>query len=148
MASASSFKRKGRRKNPEQAAEDTAVALSPKELRSQQRQAKKARNDLITYTIAAVAVCTFIGLLISLIVDPVLGVGAGFGLLCLSLSFRYPRLAVYAFVAYIPFSGTVTYALGGSSILQLAKDAFYFPAAIAVFQFCRRQGLPFISPSR
>ncbi|NEQ30859.1 MAG: hypothetical protein F6K04_07635 [Leptolyngbya sp. SIO4C5] len=123
-----------------------ASTLSAKELRAQQRQAKKARDALIAYTVAAFAACAFVGLIISLIVDPVLGIGAGFGLLCLSLSFRYPRLAVYAFVAYIPFSGTVTYSLGGSSILQLAKDAFYIPAAIAVLQFCRRKGVPFLIP--
>ncbi|MFE4106995.1 hormogonium polysaccharide biosynthesis protein HpsL [Almyronema epifaneia] len=145
MASSSSLKRQSKQKSSKQVSEETST-LSAKELKAQQRQAKKARDALIAYTLAACAACSFVGLIISLIVDPVLGIGAGFGLLCLSLSFRYPRLAVYAFVAYIPFSGTITYALGGSSILQLAKDAFYIPAAIAVMQFCRRKGLPFVIP--
>mgnify|MGYP001791429055 FL=1 len=66
--------------------------------------------------------------------------------MCLNLSFKYQRLALYAFIIYVPFAGTVTYSLGGSSILQIAKDVFYIPALIGVVQFCRRYKLPIILP--
>lgn len=128
------------------AAPESDEALSPKEQRKLARQAAKARQALINFTLGSFAGCAFLGLLLSLVLDPKLGVAAAFGLLCLVLSFKYPRHAIYAFVLYMPFSGTVTYALGGSSILQLAKDAFYIPALIAVFQFCRTQRLPFLLP--
>ena len=44
------------------------------------------------------------------------------------------------------FSGTVTYALGGNPLLQIAKDIFYIPALIGVYQFCRKNRLPIILP--
>ena len=67
-------------------------------------------------------------------------------LMCLAMSFKYPRPALYAFLIYVPFAGTVTYALGGNSILQIAKDIFYIPALFGVFQFCRKYKLPIILP--
>ena len=78
--------------------------------------------------------------------EPTLGVAATASLLCLSLSFKYQRYALYAFIIYIPFSGTVTYMLGGNALLQLAKDAFYIPALIGVIQMCRRKRRPILLP--
>ncbi|NER80733.1 MAG: hypothetical protein F6K42_14415, partial [Leptolyngbya sp. SIO1D8] len=77
---------------------------------------------------------------------PTLGVGAGMALACLALSFRFPRYAIYGFIFYLPFSGTVTYGLGGSAILQLAKDAIFFPALLGVFIFCQKHKQPLIIP--
>ncbi len=134
------------RKQAKSAAAESDEALSPKEQRKLARQAAKARQALINFTLGSFAGCAFLGLLLSLVLDPKLGVAAAVGLLCIVLSYKYPRHAIYAFVLYMPFSGTVIYALGGSGILQLAKDAFYIPALIAVFQFCRSQRLPFLLP--
>ncbi|MEO1123446.1 MAG: hormogonium polysaccharide biosynthesis protein HpsL [Cyanobacteria bacterium J06639_16] len=120
--------------------------LSRKEMRAQERKAQKERQKLIQATAISFAICAVIGLVVGLATEIALGVGLGFGLLCLALSFQYPRLAIYAFIIYVPFSGTVVYALGGSSILQLAKDAFYLPALFAVIHFCRRKNLPFLVP--
>ncbi len=72
----------------------------------------------------------------------------GRALMCLILSFKYQRLALYAFIIYMPFAGTVTYALGGNSLLQIAKDVFYVPALIGVYQFCKKNRLPIILPKR
>lgn len=68
-------------------------------------------------------------------------------LLCLILSFKYPRTALWLFLIYLPFGGTITYlapvyqAVGDKisfntslyAMFQVAKDAFYLPAAIALF---------------
>jgi hypothetical protein len=87
-----------------------------------------------------------IGLLLGMLGEFRLAVGAAVATLCLTLSFKYPRQALFAFIVYLPFSGTVTYALGGGSILQLAKDAIYIPALIGVWQFCRKTQQPLIVP--
>lgn len=120
--------------------------LSRKEQRAQERKAQKERQKLIQATATSFAICAVIAVVVGLATELKLGVGLGFGLLCLVLAFQFPRLAIYAFIIYVPFSGTVVYALGGSAILQLAKDAMYIPAMVSVFQFCRRKNLPFLVP--
>lgn len=128
---------------PEQNMEPT---LSRKEQRAKERAANKARAQLIQFTMLAFVFSAMVGLLMGLIVDPTLGIAATAGLLCLSLSFKYQQQALYAFIIYIPFSGTVTYMLGGNSLLQLAKDAFYIPALIGVIQMCRQKRLQILLP--
>ncbi|MEO1589952.1 MAG: hormogonium polysaccharide biosynthesis protein HpsL [Cyanobacteria bacterium J06632_22] len=120
--------------------------LSRKEEQRLKREAAKARAQLIQFTVGAIAFSGFIGLLVGLLVEPTLGIAVTAGLMCLTLSFKYQRQAFYAFIIYIPFSGTVVYALGGNSLLQLAKDAFYIPALIGVIQFCRAKRLPILIP--
>lgn len=82
----------------------------------------------------------------SVLRDPTLGIGSTVSILCLTLAFKYPRQALFAFIIYVPLSGTVTYALGGNPVLQLAKDAIYLPALIGVWQFCRRTRQAIIIP--
>ncbi len=74
------------------------------------------------------------------------GIGTFIGTLCTTLSFKYPRHALWAFLIYMPLSGSVTYALGSSPLLQLAKDGFYIPALFGVIQYCRREKLPVLIP--
>jgi len=63
----------------------------------------------------------------------------------LGFSYKYPRQALWAFLIYLPFNGTVTYWIGkGNIVFQLAKDAFYIPALIALFQECQRKNLPIL----
>lgn len=125
---------------------DDTQALTPRQQLIKDRAAAALRQKNITFVTVALLGCAFLGLLVGLLVDPKIGAALGGGLLCLVLSFKYQRLALYAFIIYIPFGGTVTYELGGSALLQLAKDVFYIPALIGVYQFCRKNRLPIILP--
>lgn len=117
-----------------------------KERLAKRRKAERIRKDLIRFTTFAIFFSALIGFVLGLVSDPKVGVGATVGVLYTALSFKYPRYALWAFLIYMPFSGTITYALGNSPLLQLAKDGFYIPALIGVVQYCRRERLPiFIS---
>jgi hypothetical protein len=151
-AKSGSKKQKGAKKGAKKgkgaakgAAPDEPV-LSRKEQKIKEREEAKARSTLIQFTGTAFGICGFLGAIVALLVEPTLGIALTAALLCLILSFKYQRQAMYAFLIYIPFSGTVVYALGGNSLLQLAKDAFYIPALIGVIQFCRSKKLPIIMP--
>ncbi len=64
----------------------------------------------------------------------------------LVFSYYFPRWGLLAFLIYLPFGGTVTYAIAGVfqaiggkvsytseyPLFHLAKDAFYFPALLAI----------------
>lgn len=55
----------------------------------------------------------------------------------LFFSYQYPRMALWAFLIYMPFSGTITYSIGAGNIaFQLAKDIFYFGALLALTKEC------------
>lgn len=141
-------KKKGKKKgDSEQLSTDaTQVQLSRKEQRKRQREQTKVRQGVIQFTVTTIAISAFIAVLASLVMDPKLGIGAGLAIACLALSFKYPRYAIYGFIIYLPFSGTVTYGLGGSAILQLAKDAIFFPALIGVIIFCQKYKQPLLIP--
>lgn len=65
---------------------------------------------------------------------------------CLVFFYCYPRLGLWFFLIYLPFGGTVTYAVAGVfqavggkityapsyALFHLAKDIFYFPALLAI----------------
>ena len=125
---------------------DAEEELSPRQKLVLERAAAAKRKKTISFVSTVFFGCAFVGLLVGLIIDPKLGVAACGALMCLILAFKFQRLALYAFIIYVPFAGTVTYALGGNSLLQIAKDIFYIPALIGVFQFCRRYKLPIILP--
>ncbi|MEL6468211.1 MAG: hormogonium polysaccharide biosynthesis protein HpsL [Cyanobacteria bacterium J06623_4] len=139
-------KRKGRVIAQDEDEAPIVETLSPRQKLIQERAAAKRRQEIVSYVATTFFICAFLGLLFGILVEPKIGVAAGGALMCLALSFKFQRLALYAFIIYIPFAGTVTYALGGSSILQIAKDIFYIPALIGVFQFCRKNNLPIILP--
>ncbi|CAN5837153.1 hypothetical protein BH23CYA1_BH23CYA1_02270 [soil metagenome] len=141
------------RLQPGAAASSVAIAatgneksLSPRQKLILEREAAARRQQTVTYAALVTFGSAFIGLLTGLLVDPILGVAVGSALTCLLLSFKFQRLALYAFIIYVPFAGTVTYALGGNPILQIAKDVFYIPALIGLYQFCRKNRLPIILP--
>ncbi|MEL6158822.1 MAG: hormogonium polysaccharide biosynthesis protein HpsL [Cyanobacteria bacterium J06627_32] len=139
-------KRKGKAAQDEENEEALVEELSPRQKLIQERAAAKRRQEIVSFVATTFFICAFLGLLFGILVEPKIGVAAGGALMCLALSFKFQRLALYAFIIYIPFAGTVTYALGGNSILQIAKDIFYIPALIGVFQFCRKNKLPIILP--
>jgi hypothetical protein len=136
-----------KRQNSLPSVEVAPPVLSRQERKAQARQALKERNQLIQFTLVSLVVSGFIGLLVGLMVDPALGGSLTGVLVCLALSFKYPRQALYAFIIFIPFAGTVVYAFGdGNAVLQLAKDVFYFPALFGVIQVCRNHRLPLLIP--
>ena len=136
-------RRRGK-KNQDLAAQ--APPLSRKAERAKQRQVQKARKAMIQFVAATLFAAGLVGVLVALLGKPKLGLATVVAIACLALSFKYPRQAIYGLIIYVPFSGTVVYALGGSGILQLAKDAIYIPALIGVIQFCRRTRQPLIMP--
>jgi hypothetical protein len=135
--------RRGKAPQPEPA---ETPALSRKEERAKKRKAQKARKELIQYLAATLFAAGLVGVLLALVGEPKLGLAAVVAIACLALSFKYPRQAIYGLIIYVPFGGTVVYALGGSGILQLAKDAIYIPALLGVIQFCRRTRQSLIIP--
>lgn len=138
-------KSKTSKKSKKQTSKETST-LSLKEQLAQKRKAALARKELISLLTTA----TFGGLFIGIVLFFVGGIKAAvpgvLGIIIMSLSYKYPRQALYAFIIYVPVGGTITYYLGSSPILQLAKDAFYVPALIGLWQTCRKQGLPLIIP--
>lgn len=120
--------------------------LTIKERLAQKREATKARKELINLLTKSIFVALFLGIPLGIIGGIKAAVPAVLSVIVLSLSYKYPRQALFAFLIYVPFGGTITYYIGNSPILQLAKDAFYIPALIALWQTCRKQRLPLIIP--
>ncbi|WP_373525393.1 hormogonium polysaccharide biosynthesis protein HpsL [Nostoc sp.] len=132
-------------KSKKQAEKETST-LSLKEQLAQKRKAAQGRKELTSLLTTASFASVFVGILLFFVVGIKAAVPGMLGILIMSLSYKYPRQALYAFIIYVPMGGTITYYLGNSPILQLAKDAFYVPALIGLWQTCRKQGLPLIIP--
>ncbi|MEB3355351.1 MAG: hormogonium polysaccharide biosynthesis protein HpsL [Synechococcales bacterium] len=132
------------RKNGNKNGKKDAPKLSLKERMAQRRKQARIRKEL-TRTIGMV---TFFSAVVGLVAGIALGVKGGLagfmGIFYIALSFKYPRYALWAFLIYLPFGGTITYAIGSSPLLQLAKDGFYIPALIGIVQLCRREKIPLI----
>jgi hypothetical protein len=140
---------KSKQKSKQKTPDNEAPPLTMKERLAQKRKAAQARKELVNYTIFALLLCAVAGLCVGIITgDPKPGIGVTAGLLCLSLSFKYPREAMWGLLIYLPFGGTITYTIGNSPLLQLAKDAFFIPALIGTIQYCRRERLPFLIPKQ
>lgn len=141
------FKSKSQQsKNSKKQAKKETSTLSLKEQLAQKRKAAQGRKELISLLTTASFVAVFVGILLFFVAGIKAAAPAVLGILIISLSYKYPRQALYAFIIYVPVGGTITYYLGNSPILQLAKDAFYVPALIGLWQTCRKQGLPLIIP--
>jgi len=120
--------------------------LTIKERSIQKRKAAEARKELISTITNASAVAVLLGIILFVVAGVKTAVPVVLGVIVMSLSYKYPRQALFAFIIYVPMGGTITYYLGNSPILQLAKDAFYFPALIGLWRQVRQQGLPLIIP--
>jgi len=120
--------------------------LTLKEQLAVKRRAAKEKKELTSFLTSAIFGAIFIGIILGFVGGVKAAAGGIFAILCLTLSFKYPRQALYAFLIYVPLGGTITYLLGSSPILQLAKDAFYIPALVGVYQTCQKQRLPLIIP--
>ncbi|MBV6621539.1 MAG: hormogonium polysaccharide biosynthesis protein HpsL [Rivularia sp. (in: Bacteria)] len=133
-------------KNKKKQSKKEQPTLSIKERLAQKRKATRARKELIDLLSKSGGVGLVLGIAAFFVAGIKLAVPAVAGVIVMALSYKYPRQALFAFIFYVPFAGTVTYMLGGNAILQLAKDGFYVPAVIALWQKCRQQNLPFIVP--
>ncbi|MEH1902275.1 MAG: hormogonium polysaccharide biosynthesis protein HpsL [Nostoc sp.] len=133
------------KKSKKQAKKETST-LSLKEQLAKKRKAAKARKELISLLTTASFGGVFVGIVLFFVAGIKAAVPGVLGIIIISLSYKYPRQALYAFIIYVPIGGTITYYLGNSPILQLAKDTFYVPALIGLWQTCRKQGLPLIIP--
>lgn len=121
----------------------TKQKVDPKELKKRQREQLKARQAFIQSLTPSLIIGVILGAIASIVLDPKMGIVAGAAIPVLSLSLKYPRQAFWGFLMYLPLSGTVTYALGGSVVLQLAKDGIYLPALIGLWRSCRQMRIPF-----
>lgn len=141
------FKSKSQQsKNSKKRAKKETSTLSLKEQLAQKRKAAQARKELTSLLTTATFGGVFVGILLFFVAGIKAAVPGVLGIIIMSLSYKYSRQALYAFIIYVPIGGTITYYLGNSPILQLAKDAFYVPALIGLWQTCRKQGLPLIIP--
>lgn len=103
--------------------------LSREELIAQQRKAKQAKQKLIKTIATGLGIGIVLGMPAMAAVSPIIGLGVVLGMPILLLCYSYPSLGLWLFLIYLPFSGTVTYWIGGgNAVFSLAKDAFYFPA--------------------
>ncbi len=134
-------------KNSKKQSKKEQPKLTIKEKLAQKRKATRAKKELINLLSKAGGVGVVLGIAAFFAGGIKLAVPAMMGVIVLALSYKYPRQALFGFIFYVPFAGTVTYLLGGNAILQLAKDGFYVPAAMALWQKCRQQNLPFIIPA-
>jgi len=141
-----SKKSKTSKKGKKQSKQSEAPLLSLKEQLAQKRKAQKQRQELIQWLFMTLLPGIFLGAIASVVAEPKMGVIAGAIIPCFGLSYKYPRKALWLFLIYMPFSGTVVYMLGGSALLQLAKDGLYIPALIGLYQQCRREKKPFFVP--
>ena len=119
--------------------------LSLKERLAKKRRAREQRKKLITLATIGLILGLAIGIPLALIVSIKVGISVALLIPSLIVSYCYPRQALWFFLIYMPFSGTITYTLGGGNILfQLSKDVFYIPALLALIQECRRKRKPII----
>ncbi|MDH6055285.1 hormogonium polysaccharide biosynthesis protein HpsL [Umezakia ovalisporum] len=133
------------KKSKKQDTKETST-LSLKENLAQKRKATQGRKKFTTLLTAAGFTSVLFGILLFLVGGIKVAAPGILAILIISFSYKYPRSALYAFLIYMPFGGTITYYISNSPILQLAKDSFYVPALIACWQTCRKQRLPFILP--
>ncbi len=132
-------KSKGKSTSPE------APTLSLKERLAEKRKKTKARKEAVNFIGGAVGIALVAGLVLFAAAGIKGAIGGFAAILALILSFKYPWQALYAFLIYMPFGGTLTYSLGGNNpLMQLAKDGIFIPALIGVIQYCKHHKEPLI----
>jgi hypothetical protein len=133
-------KRRGQKKS-----QTNKPTLSLKERLIQKRKARQARQKLISLFVICLLIGSVIGLPLAFLVEPKAGAIITVLIPSLIISYCYPRQALWFFLIYMPFNGTVTYWLGGGNpLFQLSKDLFYLPALLALVQECRRKRKPIV----
>ncbi|MCB8788460.1 hormogonium polysaccharide biosynthesis protein HpsL [Planktothrix agardhii] len=140
-------KAKKKRKTTKKKSQSKKPTLSKTEIKLRQKQRSKAIKKVISSSSGIITAAAIIGGILFVIAGPKLAIAGGGGILIVGLSYLYPDMALWGFLIYLPFSGTVTYWIGGGSpIFQLAKDGFYFPALFAKYKEWKSKRMPMIVP--
>ncbi len=141
------IKTKKKRNKVKKKSQPKKPTLSKKEIKLRQKQRAKAIQKVISSSSGIITTAAIVGVLLFVVAGPKLAIAGGGGILVVALSYLYPNFALWGFLIYLPFNGTVTYWIGGGSpIFQLAKDGFYFPALFAKYNEWKRKGMPIIIP--
>ncbi|MEG4817059.1 hormogonium polysaccharide biosynthesis protein HpsL [Microcoleus sp. K5-D4] len=128
---------------------EKTTALSKKEVAAQKRKISEKRNELVQAIAISCLVSVALSIPLFFVAGPKIAIAGGAAAAILLLSYKYPRQALWTFLIYLPFSGTITYAIGGgNAAFQVAKDAFYIPALIALIQSCKKKQLPLFIPKQ
>ena len=136
---------RSKRRRTKKSKQSQKPTLTLKERLALKRRAKEKRKKLITLTVICLVIGLAIGLPIAFAINIKAGIAVALLIPSLVISYCYPRQALWVFLIYMPFSGTITYALGGGNALfQLSKDVFYIPALLALIQECRRKRKPLL----
>ncbi|MDJ0601311.1 MAG: hormogonium polysaccharide biosynthesis protein HpsL [Crocosphaera sp.] len=119
--------------------------LDLKDKLAQKRQAREARRKLMGLIGFSLFFAILVGVPLSFTLSPKIGASVAILIPSFVLCYNYPRTALWAFLIYMPFSGTVTYWIGGGNALfQLSKDGFYIPALLGLMQECTKKRKPLI----
>ncbi|MGK7955724.1 MAG: hormogonium polysaccharide biosynthesis protein HpsL [Crocosphaera sp.] len=120
-------------------------SLDIKEKLAQKRKARETRRKLMGLIGFSLFFAILVGVPLSFSISPKIGASVGLLIPLLVVCYNYPRTALWAFLIYMPFSGTVTYWIGGGNALfQLSKDGFYIPGLLGLMQYCRRKRKPIV----
>ncbi|NES96019.1 MAG: hypothetical protein F6K32_12430 [Desertifilum sp. SIO1I2] len=140
---------RSKQKTQEQPLPTLPAPPTKKELAAQKRKAANDRSAFIAAAAQAIAIGAVLGGIGFAVGGDKAGLGGFVATVILLLSAKYPRQAIWAFLMFLPISGTVTYSVGGGSpLFQLAKDAFYIPALFGFYKYCQRERLPFLLPKK
>ena len=132
----------------------TVSAISRSDERKKQlalkRQRQQSLQKFVSTAVSSILLSSILSIFISIIVGIKPAILIGLGIPIFLLSFRYPRQALWAFLIYLPFSGTIVYsAIGqGNALFQLAKDIFYVPALLGLVYECNRKRKPILIPKK
>lgn len=133
----------------EEFTEVATPTLSKKELTIQKKKNQRDRKEAISAIATFGAIGLLVGIGLFFAAGAKIALAGGGGIMVLALCYKYPRQGLWAFMIYLPFSGTITYWVGGGSpIFQLAKDGFFIPAAIALALSCKKKKLPLMIPKQ
>lgn len=139
------IKRKSKKPKPKSPV--ATSTLNKKQLAARRREVERQWQAVLQSLAIAVSLAAVISIVLLFVVKPKLALAGGCSIAVLLLSYQYPRYALWTFLIYLPFNGTITYWVGGGSpVFQIAKDAFYMPALIGLIQNCQKKRLPIIIP--
>jgi hypothetical protein len=143
------FKKKSKSKKSSPSSDSQTPTLSKKELAALKKKKSRERQEFIQFTSSLSGAALVVSLALLPVGGPKAAIGAFGAILSLALSYKYYRQALWFFLLYMPFSGTITYWIGGGAApFQVAKDAFFIPAFIALWQTCKKQKKPILIPQQ
>ncbi|MEL4894723.1 hormogonium polysaccharide biosynthesis protein HpsL [Crocosphaera sp. Alani8] len=128
----------GKRQSRKRRSSKSSVDI--KEKLAKKRKAKETRKKIMGLMGFSLFFAILVGVPLGFTISPKIGASVGLLIPLLVICYNYPRTALWAFLIYMPFSGTVTYWIGGGNALfQLSKDGFYIPGLLGLMQYCRRK---------